>query len=662
MGKIAIVHTQFNGGFSTDNRIGIKNSQQYTQGFDFRKNPSQMSVLPGLTREDNGIVKDLVLNEVMAANGVTYSCGNAGYIYKRTVNGIWSVEGKMSVGTAGLDYRKDTDAVYATSDKAVSYLSPITKATSANPTVFVPDKYASSISTYNNSSVVGFNVNADQTGSALSTAILVATNPLNETSTNIRYFQTDIEPLNKISIFIVAKGTGDWTLTLHDGLNSVLATSTVTNANLKNNDWNDFFFTTAPNAQVRVYPAPNARTYHIHVTSTVPDGTVASSGSNDLSTADLEIWADRLIVTNNGLHPIDRFLQYECIGNSNYLSVWEPISDPPTNAEWRRHALVFPEEYEVCGLTVQNEFLVIAAEKNTTLNTSIPQAGILFFWDGTSPTYNYFVEIPEGSPQAIHTYKNVAYYYCNGDWYGITSATSTPVKIRRMPNSDTEFSGAVSNPVTVYPYASAVRRGILLMAYPSVTTNTNIGFGVYSWGSVDKNFPESFGLNYIISTGSQNYSASNNLQIGMVQAFGDLLHVSWRDDLNGSYGVDVITNASAPAPYAKWVGLTYDGNYASKYKSGMYVECYYYIPANCTVTLGYQIDNNSVIADTNAYSTTNLYQGQPNYARFNVTGNNGGRFHEITPQIEVRTSSGITTPPVIQMIATIVDNDDAEGL
>lgn len=662
MAKQAIVHSVFAGGWSTDARIGVNNSQAFTQGLDFRKSPAQISVLPGPVREDTGVCRDLVLNEVMAANGVIYAAGNAGYIYKRTTAGSWSVEGKMSAGTAGLDYRKDTDAVYATSNNAVSLLTPIVNASASNPTIFVPDKYVASYSTYNNSSVVGFNVSAYQAGSTSTTLIDIASTPLNESPSKIRYFQTDIEPLVKISVFIVNKGTGNWTLTLHDGLNNVLATSTVTNTNLRNNNWNDFLFTSAPNAQVRVYPAPNARTYHIHVTSTVADGTVSSMSNNDLSTADLEVWADRLIVTNNSLHPIDRFLQYECIGNANYLSVWEPISDPPTNDEWKRHALVFPEEYEVCGLTVQNEFLVIAAEKNTSLSSSVPQAGILFFWDGVSPTYNYFVEIPEGSPQAITVSKNVAYYYANGDWYGITSATSTPVKVRKMPSSDTEFSGAVSNPITIYPYAAAVRRGVLLMAYPSICTNTSINFGVYSWGSVDKNYPDTFGYNYIPSTGTQNYTAQNNLQIGAVRAFGDLLHISWRDDLNGGYGIDVVTNASSPVSYSKWQGLTYDGNYAAKPETGIYVEAYYYLPPGATITLGYSIDNGPYVVDTNSYSTTNLWQGKPNYCRFNISTANGGRFHEITPQFEIRCTSSVTTPPVVQMVATVIDNNKEEAI
>lgn len=653
-----VIFNQFTGGLSDDPKIGPKYSFADAQGMDFRTSPSQLSALPGLAREDNGIVKDLILNEVMASNGVIYAFGDAGYIYRRSTAGVWSVVDKLSTGAAGIDYRKDTDAVYLTSFKTASRIGQVVNG--ANPTLN-SDYYASSISTYDNSINTGFNVNADQEGSGLTTAILVATTPLNEADANRRYFQTDIEPLNQIAVFVVAKGNGDWTLTLQDGINNVLATATITNANLSNNTWANFVFAAAPNGQVRVYPAPNARTYHLHITSTVADGTVSSSASNNLSTCDLRVYADRFVQTNNNWHPIQRFLQYETFGNGNYLSVWEPITDPPTNEEWLRHRLVFPEEYEVTGLTLQNEFEVIAVGKNTTLNTSVPQAGMLFFWDGTSDTYNYNVPIPEGTPYGMYTYKNIVYYFAGGSWWALTSPTTQPVKQRQMPGTATEFSGS-SAPIVVYPYAATVRRDILLAAWPGNVPNTNINFGVYSWGATNKNYPETFGYNYHISTGSENYSASNNLRLGMAQSFGDLLHVSWRDDLNGGYGVDVITNSSSPVATAYWKSLVFDGGYVAKKKTANYIEAYYILPAGATITLSYSIDYGVFVSDPNSYSTTKLFEGLSGYARFYVTNANGGRFHNIQVQVTITSPAGATVSPVVQMVGLVYDNNKEEVL
>lgn len=651
MSARATVFQNFEGGWSTDKKVGIRHSQAYTQGFDFRKSPSQMSVLPGSRREDPNIVDDLILNEVITDDGTIYATGNQGNFYKRTTAGVWSSISSFGAGTGGIDYRRDTHSIYITTDRDVGYYGPL------NTTPYPQgSKYAESYSTYNGTEDgTSITLNSFQQGSEYSTTLATAVVESEEKS---RYFQTDIEPLKKISVFVLTKGTGDWTLTLHDGLNNVLGTSTVTNANLNNNSFNDFEFTSAPNDQVRLYVAPNARTYHFHLTSTVADGTVASSQPDQLSTCDLMIWADRLVVTENGLHPMTRFLQYEAIGNGNYLSIWEPLSDPPTNDEWLRHRLVFPEEYEVCGLAVLNEYLAIACER-VPISTNGGLSGVIFWWDGVSPTYNYFTVIPEGAPYGLREYKNVVYYFAGGAEYAIAGANSVPQKIRTMPGTDTEFSGTNSS-LVVYPYSSTTRRGIHLIGYPGYTTNSSIDYGVYSWGAVDKNYPQSFGYNYLISTGSKNYSAQNNLKIGMVKNFGDILHISWQDDQNGGYGIDVVDNASDPASYAKWQGLIIDGGYVGKQKTGVYIEAYYDIPEGATITLGYSIDRGD-FATSEEFSTTNQWQGMPGYARFEISGENAtdGRFYELQPQIEITCDDTVSTPPVVYMV-TVVYNDNKD--
>lgn len=843
MGKIkAVVRQAFYGGWSVGKKIGIKNSQDFTQSFDFRKNPSQMSVLPSPAREDNGVVRDLIQNEVITSDGTIYAIGSAGAFYKRTPTAVWSKEADIGVGTYGLDYRRDTNSIYAPTSKHVSLYNNVSS-TNGSAAMYM-SFYGPSYSTSNNSSLVGFNVSAYQ---APGTLIYTPPTSITENSVNTRYFQSDIEPLSKVSVFINSKGTGNWTVTLHDGNNNTLATSTVTNTNLSNNNWNDFLFTTATNGQVRIYVAPNARTYHVHATSTVADGTLSTSATNDLSQCALEIWADRLVQTNNGMHPMDRFLQYEVFGNGNYVSVWEPLTvgPPPAsdtstptdmgawNLEWLRHRLVFPMEYEVCGLAHTNEYLAVALEQglnsqigtqtptsltgtgandatigtqawlnptnittddtdnasvalngsagtptsqyltatnfgfsvpvgatilgvtasfnrkrdalggvvsdnavklvkggtvtgdnkagqswSTTQSTqtyggpidlwgtgltvadvnasnfgvaisatafnpstaliygvyvtvyySIPsgaaynstQSGLIAFWDGSSPTYNFYLEIPEGSPYALHTYKNVVYYYAGGDWYTLTSPTTLPVKIRSMPGAQREFSGS-NSPIVVYPYAATVRRNIHLMAYPSASTAPDIQFGVYSWGAVDKNFPDSFGYNYVISTGSQNYSTANNLTIGMVKSFGDILHISWRDDLNGGYGVDVVSNASNPAPVAIWQDLVFDNGYVGKPKTALYMDCYFYLPAGSTLQMAYAIDNDDFVLDPNIYTSNDLWQGQENYARFQINSDNQGRFYEIQTQITVTCDSTVSQPPIVRMVSLAFDDLSDESL
>lgn len=661
--KRPLVQNSFEGGLGTDLKVGLKNSfagpgavgQLGSYAIDHRKKPSQFSVLPGLAREDASIVNDLIQNEVMVFDGTIYAIGSKGSFYKRTTAGVWSREAAINVGTFGIDYRKDTDNIYIPTSKSVSVYSGISTAT---PAMYM-NYYGPSYSQYNNTPNIGFNVASYQAGSTFSYTLSTT---LVESSTNLRYFQSDIEPLVKISVFITNKGTGNWTLTLHDGNNKVLGTSTVTNANLVNNTFNDFSFTTATNGQVRIYISPNARTYHIHLTSTVADGTVSSSVVNDLSACDLKVWADRLVQTNNGMHPMARFLQYEIIGNGNYVSAWEPLNStdtttmtsPETTAEWVQHKLVFPMEYEVCGLAVQNEFLVIALEQNTTSATSIPQAGLLAFWDGLSPTYNYFVKIPEGSPYGIHEYKNIIYYYAGGALYGISSPTTQPVKAKTMPGTDLEFTN-LTDTFIVYPYSMAVRKGVHLFGFPGSTTNTTTNFGVYSWGAIDKNYPDSLGLSYIMSTGSTNYSSQNNLQIGMVKTYGDVLHVSWRDDLNGGYGVDVINNSSSAAATASFESLIFDNGFTAKRNKGIVIFANFLtLPSDSSFKLKYKINR----ASTWTYSSVfNLANTPSNIAQLSISPVT--YFYEIQIGVDITSK---TNPPTFTSITLIYDDTAEEAI
>lgn len=661
--KRPVIQNSFEGGLGTDLKDGLKNSFAGsggigllgTYGIDFRKKPSQFSVLPGLVREDAGVVNDLIQNEVMCPNGTIYAIGSKGSFYRRTTSAVWSLEAGINIGTFGMDYRQDTDNIYIPTTKSVSVYSGVS---TSSPAMYM-NFYGPSYCQYDNSATLGFFAAAFQESSSLT--YLLPTS-LAENSTNLRYFQSDIEPLMKISVYVVNKGTGDWTLTLHDGNNKVLATSTVTNANLNNGVFNDFIFTSAPNGQVRIYIAPNARTYHIHMTSTINDGTLSASTVNDLSTCDLMVWSDRLVRTNNGMHPMARFLQYEIIGNGNYVSAWEPLNStdtttmtsPATSAEWVQNQLTFPMGYEVCGLAVQSEFLVVALEQNTSTTSSIPQSGLIAFWDGSSPTYNYFIEIPEGSPYGIHSYKNIVYYYAGGALYGIASPTTQPVKAKTMPGTDLEFTGNTDTFI-VYPYAMTIRKGVHLFGFPSSTTNVNPNFGVYSYGSVDKNYPDTLGYSYIISTGSTQYSSSNSLQIGMVRSYGDLLHVSWQDQLNGGYGIDFINNSSSAQKNSSFESLIFDNGFTAKRNKALriYVN-FLLLPSDCSFMIKYKIDRATSWTYSPVITAASV---QSNIASFDISSMNGTYFYEFQSGLDI--ISG-TQPPIFTSMTLIYDDTKEE--
>lgn len=77
-----------------------------------------------------------------------------------------------------------------------------------------------------------------------------------------------------IEIGVATKGTGNWTVTLHDSSNNVLGSRTILNANLS---VGGVFFS--------IPYTWTSGTLHFHVTSTVGDGTLQVGTTNDLSTS-----------------------------------------------------------------------------------------------------------------------------------------------------------------------------------------------------------------------------------------------------------------------------------------------------------------------------------------------------------------------------------------
>jgi hypothetical protein len=141
----------------------------------------------------------------------------------------------------------------------------------------------------------------------------------------------------------------------------------------------------------------------------------------------------------------------------------------------------------------------------------------------------------------------------------------------------------------------------------------------------------------------------------MVKSFGDILHVSWRDSLNGGYGIDVINNSSPPAANASWQSVIFDNGRPTKQKKAIYMKISFLpLPNGVTVGLKYQIDRNGWSATQN-FSNTVLFKNFNNIARVDIP---EGNFFEI--QLGVDIISGATTP-TITSVELLFDDARDEG-
>lgn len=571
---------QFWGGQSSDEAIGTQASFSYSKAMEHRKNPSQLTVLPGPRKISAGVVNDLILNMVQVKSGTRYGYGDQGYVYKIDTSNVVTYAAKLPTGSDGMVYRSDNDALYFATQSDVRRMYPM----SGTPALDQSYGVSKSIDS-----------NAYRTGGDITNGYTV---PITLDEGQAAYFQPDIEPFYSMKVKVVTKGTGNLVLKLHDGLNNELASVTLTNAQFATG-LVEFVFS----SQIRALVKPNARTYHFHLTSSVADTVVAASTAaspsfNQLNTADFELWAYRLVTTVNGFHPMAQFEQFILIGNGNYLAVWEPLtdSDPPNN-EFQRHRLVFPAGYEVCGIAVTDEFTVIACAKYSTDGTKDFQSGKLFTWDGTAQTYNQIVDVSAGAPEGIQSYGNYPYFMTAGKlcaWAGGKEITV----VRKIASLDNTYSGVIDN-TRVYPNMLCVKDNLLHLGYPSTTSNTTIEHGVYVWGALEKNYPASFNYGYVASH-QTNLNTSGNLKIGCVRSFGDEMYSSWKDS-TGGYGLDIVDSLCTPAPIFSFRTRRFDAGAAHKDKQALrQAVATAALPSGVTLTAVSKIDGGSYISGLSA--------------------------------------------------------------
>lgn len=615
---VPVGNTTFFGGMSVDSNLGTEGQFYYGQHLDFRKNPSSFSILPGPARTDAGIVTDLVQAMEQITSGARYGLGDAGTLYRVATTGTWSkISSLVEAGGAGLVYRADVDHLYFTGQSKVGRIQRISTTNNIQP-----DWFKNGISSC---------ATCYMTGGTNSYSVLAA---ISENSADKRTFTSDIEPLYQIGVKILVKGTGNWTLTLHDDANTVLGTVTITNANLVSGSLNYFVFSSPIRIQRGDLGAGSALTYHFHLTSTVADGTVATTTMNSIADCDLELWANALVATQNGLHPTTNFVQYTLIGNGRYVAAYEPLQDNPTTADFNRHQLTFPPGFEVCGFAQKNLMIVIGCEKRSASGDF--QEGALFFWDGTASTYNDWWPVPEGAPESLYSNENTVFFTANGALYQILSSDQ-PIKIRTIRNTSSEYSG-ITDITHSYPNMMTMRRGVMLVGYPSITTNQTIEHGIYSYGAISREYPMSWGFSYTTSNGNILNNGTNNLRLGMIQNYGDTLYISWRDDSVSpqTYGVDIVNNSSAPASTFTITNLTFDNQQPHKYKNSAYILCTFDSwPAGATITLKYKIDADSAYTfSTQTPNAGDLYILMPIDRRFlNLTYGADGTCGAITPSI-----------------------------
>lgn len=650
-GDVIISQTSFYGGMGTDNKIGIKNSFADAECMDARKSPSVITVLPGSDKLSDADLAGLINAMAQSPDGIRWGVATNGGLYKiDESDDITKVADlpNWEAGTFGdLAYWPLTDSLYITGTDRVYQYTPVVKAGTPEVTTIT-----GSYSTYPTMAQIlvrdrdgkwiggGTSRWTFKTGTSGTYAIPTA---ISETDANKCIFLPDQSPMTAIDLRFRAKGTGSVTLTVHNEQNKVIASSTLAAASVNTAGTTRFTFDQTELGEYKNFGTQ----YHIHLSATTTGFTVDTYESNQLYGLHYYFYAALLLKTYRKNHPIMNWAGSKLlIGNGQYLVDWLPSGLEAVDAsEFNRHRVIIETGMEISSLTSNDEYVVLGCEKVGLVGSRVFQSGMLGFWDGFADAINFKIDTPMGEPKSLYTHLNITYAVIDGAIYAYTGSKAL-TKIRTIQDSQSEYSG-IEERTDIYSHSMTVRRGILLMAYPSITNLKSMRHGIYSWGSIDKNYPNSFYYSYDIPEADGNYNTDEKTyEIGGVWNFGDTLYFSYSilDVATGTreYNIAIVNNSSKPAKKFKYESLAYDGGMPWKEKEALRVAVSADpLPPGSEIHLKYKIDNKPWVVDTRK-----LTAGQTEvYCEINK------RFHEIQFGFQGTNDGSSLEPPRVTGVA-----------
>lgn len=604
-GDIIISQTSFYGGMGTDKKIGIKNSYADSECVDARKNPSVMTVLPA-SRKITGEIKGLVNAMTQSLDGVRWAIATNGILYKIDTENKVTEVAKLPQwvdGTRGdILYYQPTDTIYITGNATIYSYGKLSKTPTVN--VVTPDysrsNWLSSILTKDrNGKWVGTGTNrwTFKNGSSGSYTVKTA---LSEADDDKCILTADDSPIIAIEVMFRSKPlSGNVTMTIHNQLNEVVATSDVNVADIVVNTKTRFLFN---QVELRSY-AQEGMEYHIHLHANVSGLICDTYESGKLYGLHFWLYGALLRKTLCGVYPMIRsFTGDILIGNGRDIVSWQPSGSNKIleeTFEYTRSKIFVYYGGEVTSFSTNDEYVVIGIETVGENGSRTFQSGMIAFWDCYADGANFSIETPMGAPKSLYTYQNMTYTIIDGAIYVYTGSKAL-TKIRTLQDSQSEFT-SVADDTDMYTHCMTARRGILLMAYPSKTTLTSMRHGIYSYGSVDKDYPNSFYYSYDLPGANKYNTLTETLELGGTWNYGDTLYYSFAVHKNNTteYAIAIVDNHSLPAKTFKYEGLMYDGGMPWKDKEALRaVASFDPLPKGCEIRLKYKINNRDWVVDT----------------------------------------------------------------
>lgn len=350
---------------------------------------------------------------------------------------------------------------------------------------------------------------------------------LNEGATHRQTFIPTKEPVKSVALNINTVGTGDWIVVIHDGLNRLVATITVANAQLHTGFY-EFIFA----ASFR--PILGA-SYHVHVYDTTGDGKIVTSSLNDMegsATPDTGAYFATFfqILVDDQYHPMTQFLNFVVIGNERYVAKLE------AGSLYNPHQLVLPAGYRVRSFAKWNEYLAIGVWKGDSITDT--DQGKVFLWDGSNDTAgtstpNTIVDVLEGGVNALQGAAGILSIVAGYEGKLLMYGGGETQKMTQIPLlSSDEY-------MEIAPGAMTMWRSILYMGATINTDSTTAHQGVYGYGRLNVKYPRSLMFDYPLSIGDK---TDPLVKIGSLFPAGQSLYIGWQN--GNTYGIDKVSVAN----------------------------------------------------------------------------------------------------------------------
>lgn len=606
MAEYSSIQTSFTNGISFASKNWLPYSARFSRNLSIFEDPDSVTLNPVPALDSGSVVTDLVkwMEYTYPYDDARYAIGNAGNIYRITSN-TWSLDHTIASGSpAGQGLCTLLDALYYANSTSIGRKFAL----SGSPAATYTDDFFTD-------GTQNVDVNASESGQTYTVPTSIT-----ENATNTLYFGSGnnsartnailklaYDPLKTVQVYVTSKGTGNWTVSLHDKFNNLVGSATVTNGSLTNGAMNSFTFATPIRITIGAI-------YHIHVTSTVGDGTLQTSTTADLSTAQVKTLFGILIADAN-FHPMIQHTNgvtgIFVVGNDHYLGVYDGVTYNPNK-------IALEPGFSVRSLAKINGNIVAFCWKGNDVTKY--EYGRAYIWDGIQTYSTDSTELTAGMPHAVKTYKN-----------RLLGVFGTKGNLEISPDQNHPFLLLQSAPKLTRGYRMGVFPGAIGIwqnkAYIGFSQTNDVNAGVYNDPNSGNHaagdtYSPPIGLEQgIYEFGNQSdraitYTAvstevlnfayqpstaianPSNFSVGCVAPFGEDIYFSYQD--GSSYYVDRVNRLNSPAGTGSWESLISDKAFdkfkqyqqmPEKFKRGVKVRVTFVtLPVGCTVTAKWRAD------------------------------------------------------------------------